>query len=151
MIIFELVCRQGHRFEGWFASKEDFARQSDEQMVRCPVCDDAKVAIVPSAKVQVGKPAAAPVPATAPAASTDTAGGDAMMGLPPELVRKLREVIKATEDVGRRFPDEARRIHYDEAPARAIRGQATPDEAAALQDEGIDVATLPPFLTRDTH
>ncbi len=73
------------------------------------------------------------------------------MGLPPELVRKLREVIKAAEDVGRRFPDEARKIHYDEAPARAIRGQATPDEAAALQDEGIEVATLPPFLTRDTH
>jgi len=151
MIIFELGCGKGHRFEGWFASKDDFIRQSDAQMVRCPVCDDAKVAIVPSARVQVGKPAAPPVPATPPAAGAESAGGDAVMGLPPELVRKLREVIKAAEDVGRRFPDEARKIHYDEAPARAIRGQATPDEAAALQDEGIEVATLPPFLTRDTH
>jgi len=151
MIIFELGCTEGHRFEGWFASKVDFARQSDAQMIRCPVCDDAKVAIVPSAKVQVGKPAAAPVPATPPAASAEAAGVDAAPGLPPELLRRLREVIKATEDVGRRFPDEARKIHYDEAPARAIRGQATPDEAAALQDEGIEVATLPPFLTRDTH
>ncbi len=58
--------------------------------------------------------------------------------MPPELVRRLREVIKATEDVGRRFPDEARKIHYDEVPARAIRGQASPEEAESLREEGIE-------------
>ena len=66
-------------------------------------------------------------------------------------MRKLREVIKATEDVGRRFPDEARKIHYDEVPARAIRGQASHEEAEALRDEGIEFTLLPPILTREQH
>jgi hypothetical protein len=151
MIIFELGCTQGHRFEGWFASKEDFGRQSDALLVRCPVCDDAKVAIVPSAKVQVAKAASAPVSAPAQATTAVAAAGQAATALPPELLRALREVIRATEDVGRRFPDEARKIHYDEAPARPIRGQATREEAAEMQEEGIELTTLPPFLTQDTH
>ena len=149
MIIFELACTQGHQFEGWFASADDFARQAERALVRCPVCDDEHVAIVPSAKVRVAKHGAA---VAAPAAdAAPPAAEDAVAGLPPELVRKLREAIKATEDVGRRFPDEARKIHYDEVPARAIRGQASPEEAEALRDEGIDFALLPPFLTRDPH
>ena len=154
LIIFELGCSQGHRFEGWFASADDFARQSDASMVRCPACDDQRVAIVPSAKVRVAKHAAspAPAPAAAPAAATDTgAAAGTVAGLPAEFLRKLREVVRNTEDVGRRFPEEARKIHYDEAPARAIRGQASSEEAEALRDEGIDFAALPPFLTRDPH
>ena len=59
--------------------------------------------------------------------------------------------MRSTEDVGERFPEEARRIHYEETPARAIRGQASPEEAEALAEEGIDFASLPPYLTRDTH
>ena len=59
--------------------------------------------------------------------------------------------MRNTENVGRRFPEEARKIHYDEVPARAIRGQASREEAEALRDEGIDFASLPPFLTSDTH
>ena len=110
MIIFELACGQGHRFEGWFASSDDFARQSEAEMVRCPVCDDPGVARVPSAKVFV-----------------------------------------RAENVGPRFPEEARKIHYDEAPSRAIRGQASKEESAELAEEGIDVATLPDFLLRETH
>jgi hypothetical protein len=156
LIIFELGCSQGHRFEGWFASADDFARQSDAAMVRCPACDDQRVAIVPSAKIRVARQGvtAAPtaVAATAPVAATaDVATADAVTGLPAEFLRKLREAVRNTEDVGRRFPEEARRIHYDEAPARAIRGQASPDEAEALRDEGIDFAALPPFLARDPH
>jgi hypothetical protein len=157
LIIYELGCSQGHRFEGWFASGDDFARQSDAAMVRCPVCDDQIVAIVPSAKVRVARhgAAAAPAPAVAAAAptaqTTDATANDAVTGLPVELLRKLREAVRNTEDVGHRFPEEARKIHYEEAPARAIRGRASPDEAEALRDEGIDFATLPPFLTRDPH
>jgi len=72
-------------------------------------------------------------------------------GLPAEALAKLREIVRNTENVGRRFPEEARRIHYQEAPARAIRGQASRDEAQALTDEGIEFASLPSFLTNDTH
>ncbi len=148
MIIFELACGQGHRFEGWFASAEDFSRQSESRIVRCPVCDDAGVARVPSAKVRVG--AGSPV-----ARDGDTPGAasvqPAIAGLPAELLAKLREVVRNTENVGPRFPEEARRIHYDEAPARAIRGQASKEESAALEEEGIEFSTLPDFLLRDTH
>jgi hypothetical protein len=151
MIIFELGCAQGHRFEGWFASAEDFTRQSDTGLVHCPVCDDEQVAIVPSAKVRTGKLADPPPPAPAPAQKPEPATTEAAMGLPVELLRKLREVVRSTEDVGRRFPEEARRIHYEEVPARAIRGQASPEEADALREEGIDFAALPPFLTQDAH
>ena len=71
--------------------------------------------------------------------------------MPPELVAKLREIVKKTEDVGERFPEEARKIHYDEAPKRAIRGQASKEEADKLTEEGIEFQPLPPFLTRDSH
>src|SRR5262245_21255351 len=152
MIIYELGCTHGDRFEGWFGSAEDFARQSEASMVHCPVCDDAHVAIVPSAKVHVGKSShpTSPTVADAPAETNDAAD-EVASGIPPELLRKLRDVIKSTEDVGPRFPEEARKIHYEEVPARAIRGQASKDEADALREEGIDFTSLPSFLTRDSH
>ena len=147
MIIFDLACGQGHRFEGWFASAEDFARQADARMVRCPVCDDAGVARVPSARVRtggIGEPVAPVAPAPQPAP-------EAIAGFPAELVAKLREVVRNTENVGRRFPEEARRIHYEEAPARPIRGQASKEESAALEEEGIDFSSLPDFLVHEPH
>jgi hypothetical protein len=154
MIIFELACGHGHRFEGWFTSSDDFARQSDTQMVRCPVCDDAGVARVPSAKVRAGG-ASGPEPTDAATANTATAnaesGTHAIAALPPEALAKLREIVRNTENVGPRFPEEARKIHYDEAPARAIRGQASKEESAELAEEGIAVTTLPDFLLRDPH
>ena len=76
---------------------------------------------------------------------------ETVAGLPPELLAKLREAVRATENVGRRFPEEARRIHYEEVPRRAIRGEATPDEARELFDEGVDFAPIPPILSRDEH
>ena len=149
MIIFELACGQGHRFEGWFASTEDFARQSDARMVRCPVCEDAGVARVPSARVRVGGgDATASAVASAPVTA---AAHDAIAGFPPELIAKLREIVRNTENVGRRFPEEARKIHYDEAPVRPIRGQASREETEALAEEGIECAPLPSFLTGETH
>ena len=152
MIIFELACGRGHTFEGWFASAEDFARQNETSLVRCPVCDDATVAIVPTANVHVGHAAETPPPKPEePLTPVANVADDIVAGIPADLLRKLREVVKATEDVGRRFPDEARKIHYEEAPARAIRGQASQEEAKALREEGIDFTTLPPILTREHH
>ena len=145
MIIFDLSCKHGHRFEGWFASAADFESQSKAVMVRCPVCDDANVVRVPSAKVHVGR-ATEDAPRVVEEAETEAAAG-----LPDDLVRKLREIVRNTENVGRRFPEEARKIHYEEVPPRPIRGQASKDDAAALREEGIDFAPLPPFLTRDHH
>ena len=118
-------------------------------LVRCPVCDDASVVRVPSAKVHVGSATVdAPRRRAGGTPSRDDRSGP---GLPAELVRKLREMVRNTENVGRRFPEEARKIHYEEVPARPIRGQASKDEAEALRDEGIEFASLPPFLTRDQH
>jgi hypothetical protein len=147
MIIFDLTCTHGHRFEGWFASADDFEAQAKAVMVRCPVCDDASVVRVPSAKVHVGR-ATADVPRVAEEAESE---GGAAAGLPDEIVRKLREIVRATENVGHRFPEEARKIHYEEVPPRPIRGQASKDDADALREEGIDFSPLPPFLTRDHH
>ena len=145
MIIFDLTCAHGHRFEGWFASADDFERQAKAVLVRCPVCDDASVVRVPSAKVHVGR-----ATVDAPRAAEETEA-QAVAGLPEELISKLREIVRNTENVGRRFPEEARKIHYEEVPPRPIRGQASKDDAESLREEGIDFASLPPFLTRDHH
>jgi hypothetical protein len=146
MIVFDLTCGHGHRFEGWFASVDDFERQSKAVLVRCPVCDDASIVRLPSAKVHVGR-ATIDAPRTEQESETEST----ITGVPDELVRKLREIVRNTENVGRRFPEEARKIHYEEVPGRPIRGQASKDEADALRDEGIDFTPLPPFLTRDHH
>jgi hypothetical protein len=145
MIVFDLLCADGHAFEGWFASGAEFDRQKEARLVTCPVCDGSDVERRPSAKVRVAKaPHAAPAPVPA-------AHGDAIAGIPPELLAKLREVVRNTEDVGERFPEEARKIHYDEAPPRSIRGQASREEAQELADEGIEFSPLPPLLTRKSH
>ncbi len=161
MIIFELTCTGGHRFEGWFGSADDYEAQRHASMVRCPVCDDAQITKVPFAKVHKGREgregrdaareAAARQAQPATTAVPDNKPAPALAGLPTELVNHLRAMVRKAEDVGTRFPEEARKMHYDEVPARSIRGQATPDEAEALRDEGIEFASLPPFLTEDTH
>ena len=138
MIVFELACTEEHRFEGWFASLEDFAHQEAVGMLACPLCGAAGVRRLPSAKVRTTS-AAVPIeppqkPAVPPTGNTTTE---------VTLVSVIREILARTEDVGRRFPEEARRIHYEEVPARPIRGQATPQEAEDLADEGIPVVSLP--------
>jgi len=148
MIIFDLSCGKGHAFEGWFASGDEFQRQKEASLVRCPVCDDAAVERLPSAKVRVRKGSSAKARAATP---PEAPPQDAISGFPPDLVAKLREVVRNTEDVGERFAEEARKIHYEETPARPIRGKATSEDAEALAEEGIEFSSLPPFLTRDTH
>jgi len=148
VIVFDLTCARGHRFEGWFASADDFERQTRAVLVRCPVCDDASVVRLPSAKVHVGR-ATIDAPRTTEVPEAEAA--PAVAGIPDELVRKLREIVRNTENVGPRFPEEARKIHYQEVPGRAIRGHATKAEADELREEGVDFTSLPPFLTRDQH
>ena len=148
MIVYDLACVHGHRFEGWFGSGDDFAQQQARGLVRCPMCDVPQVERLPSARVAVPKSVPPTVPAQVPAS---VPGEQAVAGIPPELMAKLREVVRNTENVGTRFPEEARKIHYEEVPARPIRGQASPEEAQALRDEGIDFAPIPPALTGDTH
>jgi hypothetical protein len=151
MIIFELSCVHGHRFEGWFASGDEFARQQERSLVVCPICDDAHVERLPSARVNTAKGAARDnAPPAQPTEESDQTGS-AAVGLPADAITKLREIVRNTENVGLRFPEEARKMHYRETPPRAIRGQASRDEAQALTEEGIAFTSLPPFLSGDTH
>ena len=155
MIVFDLACSHGHAFEGWFASADAYADQRARALVRCPVCDDAAIDKRPSARVNSGK-SRAPVEATtaapAPAAAAQSSAAmEAVAGLPPAMLAKLREIVRNTENVGERFAEEARKIHYEEAPARAIRGKATPDEAEALREEGIEFSSLPAALASESH
>ena len=146
MIVFDLVCPHGHVFEGWFASSDAFDEQKKASLVRCPVCDDHHVARRPGSRVRVRK-----AEAVVDAPSSLDAAQEAIAGMPADLLAKLREVVKKTEDVGERFPEEARKMHYDEAPKRAIRGKATREDADALREEGIEFSSLPPFLSGDSH
>lgn len=149
MIVFDLLCGTGHRFEGWFNSAEDFASQKKRKLLSCPTCGTSRVKRVPSAsRVNLGalEPASARPPAKSAAAEPR---GPQMEGRDPFAVaqmlysRMLDEFLTKTEDVGKSFPEEARRIHYEEAPARPIRGQATQKEHDELVDEGIPVARFP--------
>ena len=151
MIIFELSCAHGHRFEGWFASGEEFARQQERALVTCPVCDDAHIERLPSARVASPRARRATTRRRPSRPKSATTTADAAVGLPAEAIVKLREMVRNTENVGRRFPEEARKMHYQEVPPRAIRGQASRDEAKALTDEGIEFTSLPPFLSGETH
>ena len=133
MKVLNLRCAQDHRFEGWFASDEDEANQRERGLLACPLCDDREVQRLPSApRLNLG---------AAPPAETLAlpAPGD----LQAQWLRAVRRLMERTEDVGERFADEARRIHYGEVPQRGIRGQASRDETEALRDEGIEVMALP--------
>jgi len=130
MWVAELGCPLGHGFEGFFASREAFESQRERGLVRCPQCDSAEVERRLSVPRLNFGAEAAPAPAPVPASAADLR----------ELVARLRA---GSEDLGRRFPEEARRIHAGEAPERAIRGQASGEELAALLDEGIAVLPLP--------
>ena len=143
MIVYDLICTHQHRFEGWFASADDFTRQAQRTLVRCPICDDSAIERRPSMNVQVGR-------ATVPAAERKDAPV-VQIQAEGEALKALRQLIAQSDNVGPGFAEEARKIHYEEAPQRSIRGQATKEEAAELRDEGIDFMSLPSALTRDLN
>ena len=135
MIVFDLICTDQHRFEGWFASGEDFASQKSRGLLACPVCGGAHVEKLPAAKIRKQTAeTAAPVPGKSIAP-----GQRAQM----ELSRIIDYVMMHSEDVGRGFAEEARKIHYQEAPQRSIRGVATRSETEDLNEEGVSVFSLP--------
>ncbi|NTV09519.1 MAG: DUF1178 family protein [Zoogloea sp.] len=147
MIVLDLSCDRQHRFEGWFASVAEFDRQGGLGLVNCPHCGSTMIHRLPSAPyVRTGsaRPAAepsAPPPAAAPAAGADTFA---------KLLAELRKAAEASEDVGRGFVDEARRIHHGDAEERPIRGTASTGEMLELWEEGITALPLPPDK-KDLH
>lgn len=144
--VFDLECEQGHLFEGWFSSHDEYDAQQARGLLSCPVCSSSQVSKRLSAPhVSVGH-AVAPARAVSPGSS----------GMPSEAARfqaavlqQLRTLVRNTENVGERFAEEARRIHEGEADARAIRGVATTDERESLAADGIAVMPLPAILDDD--
>lgn len=148
MIRYALRCDHGHAFESWFQSSAAYDSQHKRGLVACPVCDSTKVekAIMAPRIARKGKSKSAPEPVAAPV--EDTASTSLVMAPQErELLSKLKElrdhVLKNADNVGNKFPDEARKMHYGDIEHRAIYGEATTEEARALIDEGVEVAPLP--------
>lgn len=143
MIAFDLNCSNGHRFEGWFASSEDYSKQQSAGLLACPVCNDItvqKALSVPHVPKK-GNQRSVSVPVAAEPPKTDA--------LPPvvvELVQKLAvaqtEMLKQSQWVGGQFAETARAIHYGEEEDRIIHGETSAEEAKALMEEGVQVAPL---------
>lgn len=143
MIVFDLLCAAGHRFEGWFASAGDFAAQKEAQLLSCPACNSSNVERVPSvSRVNLGAPEPR-TPTAKPQPSADMQGKDPFAIAQMLYSRMLDEMLTKSEDVGKEFPAEARKIFYKEAPERAIRGEATQEQHEELVEEGIPVLRLP--------
>ena len=139
MIVFNLSCDQHHQFEGWFASSAAFESQREAGHLSCPVCGSARVSKelhAPYVNTGASRQPALSAPQPPAASRQQAVFGNAVAQL-------VRHVLANTEDVGDAFPEEARKIHYQEAPERAIRGNATPDQVAELREEGIDVVAVP--------
>lgn len=140
MKVLNLRCIHEHTFEGWFASEDDFQSQFERGLVECPLCGDKAISKLPTApRLNVSK---AREPSLSPAAATPAPSPEAMT-MQSMWLRAVQHVMANTDDVGERFAEEARRIHYGEIEERAIRGRATKEDALALQEEGIEVMSLP--------
>jgi hypothetical protein len=148
MIKYALVCEKAHSFESWFSDSDSYETQSRRGLIACPDCGSARVtkAMMAPAVVGVGKLKRSQEAASAPIALLDE-----RQQRMREMARHLRqEIIANTDDVGAKFPEEARAIHDGEAPLRSIRGQATSEEARALIEEGVGVLPLP-FLPEERN
>jgi hypothetical protein len=151
MIRYTLRCDRGHAFESWFQSSSAYESQEKRKLVNCPACGSAKVEraiMAPQIVSKKGREAAAPAPAPAPTGDVAAAGSTPLlMAQERELRAKLKElrdhIVKNADNVGERFPNEARKMHYGDIEHRPIYGEASPDEARALIDEGVEVSPLP--------
>lgn len=141
MIVLDLACDNEHQFEGWFASADAFEQQCADTLLSCPLCASTAVRRLPSAP-HVHTAASAPaIPAVSPHSVPDAPPAAARLA---HALRMLRDLASAAENVGERFPEEARRIYYGEAAERSIRGQASRDEVESLLNEGIALLPVPP-------
>jgi len=156
MIRYALRCEHDHAFESWFSDSAAYDQQVKRKLVSCPACNSVKVEkaiMAPRIVSKKGRERAEPVPAAAPAETpavveTSTAGATPlMMAQERELRAKLKElrdhVVKNADNVGEKFPNEARKMHYGEIEHRPIYGEASPEEAKSLIDEGVEVSPLP--------
>lgn len=151
MIRYALRCERGHAFESWFQSSSAYETQEKRKLVSCPVCGSAKVEraiMAPRIVSKKGRDSAVPAPAApAPADVTAPTSTPLLMAQERELRAKLRElrdhIVKNADNVGERFPNEARKMHYGDIEHRPIYGEASPDEARALIEEGVEVSPLP--------
>jgi hypothetical protein len=138
MKVFNLACEHEHRFEGWFGSADDYDTQHVRGLVECPVCASTAVRKLLSApRLNLSGASESPQPSVKP--DTPAAPLDAQA----LFMKVARNIVENTEDVGERFAEEARRIHYNESPERGIRGVASPYEARELAEEGIEVFAFP--------
>lgn len=155
MKVLDLCCAQDHRFEGWFASEEDAQTQISRDLVQCPVCGDHAVSRLPSApRLNLSGATARQAPTQPRTGNAGDAQAQQMMqALQAQYLKAVRQLLAQTEDVGERFVEEARRMHYQEAPERGIRGSATAEDVQALADEGIDAFPLivPDALKQTAH
>ncbi|MEN3347921.1 MAG: hypothetical protein V7632_1556 [Bradyrhizobium sp.] len=152
MIRYTLRCARGHQFESWFQSSSAYESQERRHLIDCPSCGSTEVERAIMAPRVIGKkgrePAQpAPAPATAPAETTASEPTSLMMAQERELRAKLKElrdhIVKNADNVGDRFPNEARKMHYGDIEHRPIYGEASPEEARSLIDEGVEVSPLP--------
>lgn len=153
MKVLNLGCGQSHVFEGWFASEEDFQTQLARGLIECPMCGDRHVEKRLSAPRLNLKTQGSDVPASRPSTPVDTTPAAGQQPALPavlqakmlqaKMLQAMRELVANTEDVGERFAQEARRMHYGEIEHRGIRGRTTVDEAVALADEGVELLPLP--------
>lgn len=133
MIVYQLACGQGHYFEGWFASAQACEERAEAGQLQCPACSSADVHKLPSAPHVHTSGAGIPEAAAAP---DENPRRDALLTL-----RKF--ILANTENVGRKFAEVARRIHYEEEESRGIRGQVSAEEAEELREEGVQAYTIP--------
>jgi hypothetical protein len=157
MIRYSLRCERDHTFESWFQDSRAYDSQVRRKLVSCPVCGSAKVEkaiMAPRIASRKGRerqeavPAPVPAPTSAEATSTPApASTPLMMAQERELRAKLKElrdhIVKNADNVGEKFPNEARKMHYGEIEHRPIYGEASPEEARALIEEGVEVSPLP--------
>jgi hypothetical protein len=151
MIRYNLRCEKGHSFESWFQSFSAYESQEKRRLVSCPTCGSVKVEraiMAPQIVSKRGREVNAPAPAEMPTAET-TAQGSTPLLMAQELelrakIKELRDhIVKNADNVGERFPNEARKMHYGDIEHRPIYGEASPEEARSLIDEGVEVSPLP--------
>jgi hypothetical protein len=140
MIVFDLGCDNDHRFEGWFVSSGDFERQQKDNLLSCPLCGSPHInRLLTAARLNTGRAERSMRDEQAGGRkSAQYANFDAA-----RMLELISHIVENTEDVGKAFPEEARKIHYQESPERHIRGTASPREVDALRDEGIEIVALP--------
>jgi hypothetical protein len=150
MILYDLRCKTGHEFEAWFRDSSAYDKQRRAGAVLCPVCGSKKVekALMAPAVAAKGNRSEAPA---LPAPAAEISPQAAKMAEAMQLLRQMRKQIEANCDyVGPKFAEEARRIHYKEAEARNIYGEASKQESEALEEEGIEFGQIPWLPTQDS-